>query len=27
LQDMCGAVDVAVVSRQKTHPRHVCSDA
>jgi hypothetical protein len=27
LEDMCGAVDVAVVSRQKTHPRHVCSDA
>jgi hypothetical protein len=27
LQDMCGAVDVAVVSRQKMHPRHVCSDA
>jgi len=27
LQDMCGAVDVAVVSRQKTHPRYVCSDA
>jgi hypothetical protein len=25
LQDMCGAVDVAVVSRQKRHPRHVCS--
>ena len=25
LQDMCGAVDVAVVSRLKTHPRHVCS--
>ena len=25
LQDMCGAVDVAVVSRLETHPRHVCS--